>query len=100
MIHHPPITVRTNRWFILDGAAALVQLLSSRTDVRLVVSGHLHDAFEMVLGGVAYVGCSSTWYSIGHHVDTWSPDDGHVGALVVTLSPDGALDWRRLPERP
>lgn len=96
VLHHPPITVSTNRWFVLDGAADLVELLNNRNDVRLVVSGHLHTAFHVVLAGVAYIGCASTWYSLAHHDDAWTPDDGITGALLVDLHDDGRFTWQRI----
>jgi Icc protein len=96
VLHHPPITVSTNRWFVLDGAAELVEMLSRREDVRLVVSGHLHTAFHVVLAGATYIGCSSTWYSLAHHDELWTHDDGHVGALVVDLHDDGRFTWQRI----
>lgn len=96
VLHHPPITVSTNRWFVLDGAAELVEMLSHRSDVRLVVTGHLHTAFHVVLAGATYIGCSSTWYSLTHHDEVWTHDDGHVGALVVDLHDDGRFTWQRI----
>jgi Icc protein len=96
VLHHPPITVSTNRWFVLDGAAELVEMLSRRGDVRLVVSGHLHAAFHVVLAGATYIGCSSTWYSLAHHDEVWTYDGGHVGALVVDLHDDGRFTWQRI----
>jgi 3',5'-cyclic AMP phosphodiesterase CpdA len=96
VLHHPPITVSTNRWFVLDGAAELVEMLARRGDVRLVVSGHLHTAFHVVLAGATYIGCSSTWYSLAHHDEVWTHDDGPVGALVVDLHDDGRFTWQRI----
>jgi 3',5'-cyclic AMP phosphodiesterase CpdA len=96
VLHHPPITVSSNRWFVLDGSADLVTLFSGRSDVRLVVTGHLHTAFHAVLADVTYIGCSSTWYSLAHHDEAWTPDDGHVGSLVVDLHDDGHFTWQRI----
>ncbi len=97
-MHHPLITTSTHPWFRVEGAADLVAALSHRNDVRLVLSGHLHEAFNVVLGDVAYVGCSSTWYAIKHQNDRAVAVDGHVGALVVRLRQDGTFGWNRLPD--
>lgn len=97
-LHHPPIPTSTHRWFQLDGAPELIAALSKRTDVRVVVSGHLHEAFVSVVGPVSYIGCSSTLYAIKHHGDRALLDDGHVGALVIRLRGDGTWLWNRLPD--
>jgi Icc protein len=97
VIHHPPITLSSHRWFQLERAAELVSLLSDRSDVRLVVSGHLHAAFSVQLGHVTYLGCPSTLYAIDHHGDQYRKGNGHVGAVVLTLAPDATFDWRLVP---
>lgn len=96
-MHHPPITTSTHPWFQLDGATRLVAALSQRSDVRCVITGHLHQAFHVNLGAITYIGCSSTWYSLSHHGEIYELDDGHVGALVIHLHYDGTFDWHRLP---
>ena len=98
VMHHPPITTSTHPWFQLDGAAKLVVALSQRSDVRCVITGHLHQAFHVTLGAITYIGCSSTWYSLSHHGETYELDGGHVGALIVHLHHDGTFDWQRLPD--
>lgn len=97
-MHHPPITTSTHPWFQLEGVTKFVTALSQRSDVRCVVSGHLHQAFHVNLGAITYIGCSSTWYSLSHHGDIYELDDGHVGALVIHLHHDGTFDWHRLPD--
>ena len=98
-MHHPPITTSTHPWFQLHGGADAVALLAQRRDVRVVVSGHLHEAFHVVCGGVTYIGCSSSWYSLEHRAEAYVHDDGHVGALALDLHDDGSFDWRRISRR-
>ena len=97
-LHHPPITTSTHKWMRLDGGADLVSALAARSDVRVVVSGHLHEAFNAVVGGVSYIGCSSSLYSLKHRNADFILDQGHVGALVLSLASDGDFSWRRLPD--
>lgn len=97
-LHHPPITTSTHPWMRLENGTELVNALTARGDVRVVVSGHLHEAFNAVLGGVSYVGCSSSFYSIKHRQDQFILDNGHVGALTLSLASDGEFTWRRLPD--
>lgn len=98
VMHHPPITTSTHPWFQLEGATKFVTALSQRSDVRCVITGHLHQAFHVNLGAITYIGCSSTWYSLSHHSEVYELDDGHVGALVIHLHHDGTFDWHRLPK--
>ena len=97
-LHHPPITTSTHPWMRLDGGTELVAALATRRDVRVVLSGHLHEAFNVVVGGVSYIGCSSSVYSIKHRNEEFILDHGHVGALLLSLSSDGTFTWRRLPD--
>ena len=97
-VHHPPISTSTHPWMRLEGATELVAALAERSDVRVVVSGHLHEAFNAVLGGVSYIGCSSSFYSLKHRNNDFILDRGHVGALVLSLASDGTFNWRRLPD--
>ena len=97
-LHHPPISTSTHPWMQLQGGPELATALAARGDVRVVLSGHLHEAFNVVLGGVSYIGCSSTFYSIKHCNQQFILDDGHVGALALSLADDGDFSWRRLPD--
>ena len=97
-LHHPPISTSTHPWMQLEGGLELATALAGRGDVRVVLSGHLHEAFNVVFAGVSYIGCSSSLYSIKHRNNEFILDNGHVGALVLTLASDGAFTWRRLPD--
>ncbi len=99
VVHHPPVTLSTHEWFQLDGAGALVALLLSRSDVRVVVAGHLHAHTAQTLGPTTYLVCPSTYYAIAHHRDTYRKHDGLVGALLLDLSPGGSFDWRWIDTR-
>ena len=96
-LHHPPISPSSNPWFQLAGGAELVAALARRTDVKLVVGGHLHDVHRTVCGGVTYAGAPSTWYSLDHVGDAWKPDDGATGALRIDLFPDGRFELGVVP---
>lgn len=88
-LHHPPISRSQHPWFQLEGGPALVAALTRRPHVKAVVSGHLHEAFDVHLGGVSYIGCPSSWYGIAHQGNTWVENKmGLVGAHVFHLSHD------------
>ena len=96
-MHHPPVTTSTHADFRLHGAAEFVEMLLARTDVRVVLSGHLHQAFHVVVGRVSFLGCSSSYYSLEHCGEEMRRDHGHVGALRLRLHDDGRWDWMRMP---
>jgi 3',5'-cyclic-AMP phosphodiesterase len=93
VLHHPPASRSTHEWFQLDGAGAFLDGLASRPHVRLLLSGHLHDAFEIALGTATLLGAPSTFLAIAHDGDRMDLGaDAPIGARVVTLGDDGA--WR------
>jgi 3',5'-cyclic-AMP phosphodiesterase len=94
-LHHPPITRSTHPWFQLDGGPELVALLARLPNVRAVVSGHLHEAFDVHIGHVSYIGCPSSWYGIAHDGSTWATDPtGLVGAHLLHLTSTGRVTVR------
>lgn len=95
-VHHPLITSSTNHMFQLAGAAEMVAALRDRSWVRAVVSGHLHETFNLHLGGVAHLGAPSTWYSLSHEAEEYRFVDGFVGAQLLDLRDDGTLAWERV----
>ena len=96
-LHHPLVTLSTHPMFQLDGAGEMVAGLVARPSVRAVVSGHLHEAFEVHLGGVAHLGAPSTWYALRHEAETFRVVDGPTGARLIDLRDDGTLTWHLVP---
>ncbi len=92
-IHHPPRSRSTNPWFRLDHGDELLDVLAARPHVRALVTGHLHDAFELTgPGGLALLGCPSTLVAIAHDGDSYQTGaDAPTGARVLELGDDGTL---------
>ena len=92
-IHHPPVSPSTARWFQLDGGSELLDVLAARPNVRALISGHLHDAFEYEgPGGLSLLGCPSTIMAIAHHGDTYTVGvDAPTGARILRLDDDGTF---------
>ncbi len=90
-MHHPPKSRSTHVWFQLEGAAAFLDGIERRPQVRVVLSGHLHDAFEFALGSRStLLGCPSTLLAMAHdgdHVEIGA--QAPTGARVLTLNDDG-----------
>lgn len=95
-LHHPLVTLSTNAMFQLEGAAEMIAALGERPWVRAVVSGHLHEVFNVHLGGVAHLGAPSTWYALQHEAAEFRFVDGLVGAQLLDLRTEGALTWQRI----
>ena len=96
-IHHPPRSPSTNPMFQLIGADEMLLALRDRPNVRAVVSGHLHEAFERHEGGVQLWGSPSSYYAITHTGDQYQlVSDGLVGTQVLTLDDDGAFACERV----
>lgn len=96
-LHHPPRCRSTHAWFRLEGADALLEGLAERPHVRAVLSGHLHDAFELEgPGGLLLLGGPSTVASIGHHGDEMTFGEGPTGARILRLHDDGRLEHELL----
>jgi 3',5'-cyclic-AMP phosphodiesterase len=93
-LHHPPVSRSTHEWFRLDGGDELLAVLAERPHVRLLVSGHLHDAFELTgpgSGDLALLGAPSVLVAIGHRGDTFEIGvDAPAGARVLHLADDGS----------
>ena len=96
-IHHPPRSPSTNPMFQLIGADELLAALRDRPQVRAVVSGHLHEAFEQHEGDLQLWGGPSSYYAITHVGTEYElRSDGLVGAQVLTLGDDGSFACERV----
>lgn len=91
--HHPPVSRSTHSWFQLEGGDELLAALARKPQVRALISGHLHDPFELEgPGGLALLGCPSTLAAIEHDGDRYEVrHDGSTGARVLRLEDDGTL---------
>ncbi len=97
-LHHPPAGPSSHGWFQLGGAGELLAGLDRRPQVRLVVSGHLHQPFEVVSGGRTTLGAPSTLYALRHDGDAWEPDDTVAcGARLLRLGPEGEWSSELIP---
>ena len=96
-MHHPPISTSGHPWFELLDGHELVTALGQRSDVKLVLGGHLHDVYQVTCGGVTYAGAPSTWYALEHTADRYRADDGECGALRMDLYTDGRFDLAVVP---
>jgi Icc protein len=92
-MHHPPTGPSAHRWFQLEGAEELLAALASRPQVRAIMSGHLHDPFEMrAHTGLRVLGCPSTLVAFRHAGGEVVVGGGEVtGARLLELADDGTV---------
>ncbi|MDQ2849842.1 MAG: metallophosphoesterase [Actinomycetota bacterium] len=85
LMHHPPRSRSTHPWFTLTGADELEQRLCEHGHPLILLSGHLHEAFEDSIGDVRLYGGPATFYGIAHDGEGWTPHGAPTGALVIDL---------------
>lgn len=92
-LHHPPLAVGSP-WLdamqVANGAD-LLAVLDRHPQVRGVVFGHIHQAFEAVRGGVRFLGCPSTCAQFLPGAAESALDDRPPGYRWLRLAPDGGL---------
>lgn len=98
VVHHPPVSPSSHPIFGLVGGPELLERLRLRPHVRLILSGHLHQAFEQPDDGLVVLGAPSTYYAMQHDGPEFRPDfDAPVGARAVVLHDDGTFSSTLLP---
>lgn len=90
-LHHPPLSPCPEADCVLSDGEALHEAIEG-TRVRVVLSGHVHQAFETISGGVTYLGAPSTFRQLRHggdphYADTQEPP----AARLVELHEDGTF---------
>ena len=85
VMHHPPRSGSTHPWFVLDGAAALLDGLAARPHVRALLTGHT------LPGGLRLLGAPSTYYALAHDGPAMSLPESGCGARIVELHEDGSV---------
>ncbi len=100
-VHHPPVKIGC-KW--IDGinlqrAAPLLDAVRSHPQVKLVLSGHVHQSFATSLGHAAIYTTPATSIQFKPGVDEFTLDDAAPGFRLVRLYSDGSHDSqvRRVP---
>lgn len=93
-LHHPPLPVGS-RWLDtvgLGNASDFLHAVTTAGNVRLVVFGHVHQAFDQMHGAVRIVGSPSTCAQFKPLSDTFALDDKPPGYRRISLCADGSVD--------
>ncbi|MBD2580468.1 metallophosphoesterase [Oscillatoria sp. FACHB-1406] len=92
-LHHPPIAV-TPKWekSMLQNADDLFAILDCAPQVKLVLFGHIHQAFEREREEILYLGTPSTCQQFDEN-DELAPKQ-QPGLRLIDLTSDGTLKTR------
>jgi Icc protein len=100
-IHHPPVPVHSS-WLDrigLQDPGAFLDVVHSFSQVRVICTGHVHQEFSTVLGGVQILTTPSTGVQFLPHQEELICDSRPPGFRVFRLA-DGSWESRvvRLPD--
>lgn len=93
-LHHPPLPVGS-RWLDevgLGNAGDFLDIVTTAGNVRLVVFGHVHQAFDEMHGTVRIIGSPSTCAQFKPHSDTFAIDERPPGYRRISLCADGCIE--------
>ena len=69
--HHPLRSRSRHEWFVLRDEDALAARLDTQIGPVVLLSGHTHQAFELVEGHVHHLGGPASYYAIEHAGEAW-----------------------------
>jgi len=94
VLHHPPVTVGS-RWLDdigLVNAEEFFDVLDRHTQVRGIIFGHIHQAFEMQRKGVHLMGTPSTCIQFMPSEDDFALDHQKPGYRHLILRVNGEIE--------
>lgn len=93
-LHHPPVSMGS-RWLDTVGLAngdEFLHRVAASGRVRLVIFGHVHQAYDNVHNGVRVLGTPSTCRQFKPGSDDFAVDEQPPACRRLTLHPDGSFD--------
>jgi 3',5'-cyclic-AMP phosphodiesterase len=93
-LHHPPLPVGS-RWLdelALQNADEFLELANASGKVRLVVFGHVHQAFDDVYRSLRIIGTPSTCRQFAADSDRFAVDDKPPAYRRIELYARGGVD--------
>lgn len=93
-LHHPPLSLGS-RWLDtigLENAGDFWRLVEHRHQVRAVLFGHAHQAFDTLRGSIRLLGTPSTCAQFRPHADAFALDTLPPGYRTLALHADGQLE--------
>jgi Icc protein len=94
-VHHAPVSPCSNFDCSLTNAEELMHVVRRDQRVRAVLSGHLHQPFELSDDGMQLLGAPSTFEQLEHGgTPHFKPSDTPPGARLVELHDNGDITSR------
>jgi 3',5'-cyclic AMP phosphodiesterase CpdA len=92
-LHHPPLSSCGHQDCRLEDGEALMSEIDANPHVRLVVSGHLHDAGDAERGDTTYLLGPSTCIQLVHQhpLQQHNTEATPIGARWLELDSDGSF---------
>ncbi len=93
-LHHPPCPIGS-AWMdqiSLQESEAFCDLVERYPQVKLVLFGHIHQAFAARRRGVQYWGCPSTCVQFKPQQSNFTIDEQQPGYRLITLHADGTVE--------
>ncbi len=92
-LHHNPIAVGS-AWLdqhMLKNSQPFLALIQQYPNVKLVIHGHVHQAFSATLGHIQFLACPSTSLQFKPNSQSFEIDHVNPGYRWFDLFPDGSL---------
>lgn len=94
-MHHPPVSTCNDPYCRIVNAAETLRVLRRHRNVRLVLSGHLHRAFDSTQGGIRFLGAPSTCVQLTHGgIPHFSMTSAPPAARLIDLHGNGDITYR------
>ncbi|MDG2376302.1 MAG: 3',5'-cyclic-AMP phosphodiesterase [Woeseiaceae bacterium] len=93
-LHHPPLKMGS-RWLDsvgLHNAQEFLDLITTAGNVRIVIFGHVHQAFEEMYESIRIIGTPSTCAQFKPREVKFQLDDSPPAYRRISLGPDGSID--------
>lgn len=93
-LHHPPVSVGT-AWLDaigLNEPTALLERVMADSRIRGMVLGHVHQAFDAVVGGCRCLATPATAAQFMAGAESFALDDGPPAFRWVDLYPEGRIE--------
>jgi 3',5'-cyclic-AMP phosphodiesterase len=99
-MHHPPASTCDDPYCGIVNAAETLNVLYRRRRVRVVLSGHLHRAFDTTHNGIRFLGAPSTCCQLTHGgVPHFATTSAPPAARLIELHADGAVTYQTVAAR-
>ena len=99
-MHHPPVSPCDDPYCRITNSAEVLDVLERHQQVRAVLSGHLHRAFDNTRGGIRFLGAPSTCSQLIHGGEPhFVPTSAPPAARLIDLHGDGAVTYQTVSAR-